>query len=83
MQAPDLLAVADELEQIKDHIDALADRARQLVGRVGPGPIRDRAKAWLGALDRATGAEPTTTIDDTIEEVRAAVLAPAPLGATR
>jgi hypothetical protein len=67
--APALAAVADRLEQIKCQLDDLTSEAGQLV--TGLGPIRERARAWLAALDRATGAEPTTTIDDTIEECRA------------
>lgn len=70
MKSPDVLsAAADELAGIKDQLDELAARAACLL--TGLGPIRDRARAWLAALDRATGSEPTTTIDDTIEELRA------------
>lgn len=66
--APYLLARADRLDQIKRQLDDLASEAGELL--TGLGPIRERAKAWLACLDRATGAEPTTTIDDTIEEIR-------------
>jgi hypothetical protein len=69
LPAPALAAVADRLEQIKCQLDDLASEAGELL--TGLGPIRERARAWLAALDRATGAEPTTTIDDTIEDIRA------------
>jgi hypothetical protein len=87
MRSPDDLArIADRLTAIKDAIDDLAAEAAALLA--GAGPIRDRARVWLAALDRATGAEPQTTIDDTIEEFRAeAIVAAAlprpPLEATR
>jgi hypothetical protein len=68
--ADELAAIADELAQIRDTFDELAARAACLL--TGLGPIRDRARAWLAALDRATGSEPATTIDDTVEEIRAA-----------
>jgi hypothetical protein len=67
--AGELLAIADRLEQIKNAIDDLAAEAGQLLA--GLGTIRDRSKAWRSALDRATGSEPDTTLDDTIEEIRA------------
>jgi hypothetical protein len=67
--ALDLAARADRLEQIKCQLDDLASEAGELL--TGLGPIRERARTWLAALDRATGAEPTTTIDDTIEDIRA------------
>jgi hypothetical protein len=73
--APALAAVADRLERIKCQLDDLASEAGELL--TGLGPIRERARAWLAALDRATGAEPTTTIDDTIEECRAEAAAAA------
>ena len=68
--APDLAAIAARLEQIRCQLADLADEAGELLR--GLGPVRDRARPWLAALDRATGTEPTVTIDDTIEEIRAA-----------
>jgi hypothetical protein len=67
LPAPALIARAERLTAIKCQLDDLASEAGELL--TGLGPIRDRARAWLAALDRATGAEPQTTIDDTIEDI--------------
>jgi ABC-type transporter Mla subunit MlaD len=73
----DLCAIADRLEALRDQLCDLTAEAADLLR--GLGPSRDRARAWLEHLDRAAGTEPTTTIDDTIEELRqAAACPPAP-----
>lgn len=65
----DLLARADRLSAIRNLIDDLACEAAELVQ--GTGDILARARSgWLDHLDRAIGCEPTTTIEDTVNDLR-------------
>lgn len=57
--------IADALEAQLAALEEILD-----IMRSAPPDVRDRARPWLMCLDRATGHEPTVTIDDTIAELR-------------
>jgi len=55
--------LADCLAGIRVALEAMAD---------APPEVRKRARCWMLHLDRATGTEEATTIEDTIATLRAA-----------
>lgn len=64
MPTPDL--IADALEAKLPDIAEILD-----IMRSAPPEVREHARPWMSALDRATGVEATATIEDTISALRA------------